>query len=56
VLRDIRYLPDMVCGHYVVTLFLNWTPIFEWCMAQLVVNMGTNKTHIIIILEYIFKM
>jgi hypothetical protein len=33
----------MACGPAVVTL-LNWTPIFEWYMARLVLRMDTKKT------------
>ena len=32
----------IVCGPYVVTL-LNWTPIFDWYMARLVVKNGQQR-------------
>jgi hypothetical protein len=35
------YDKKQICGPYVAT-FLKWTPIFEWCMAMFVVQLGTK--------------
>lgn len=39
-----KYKKYVCCGMYELVTYLNWTPIFGWCVVRCAVRMDIKKT------------